>query len=264
MSAQPPGVEATGRLLEARALEVEFDGFRALDRVDFALDAGELVGIAGTNGAGKSTLFGALAGQVRLSGGTVRFAGREIGREPPHRRARAGLARTFQVPREFARLSVLENLLAAAPNPRHETLFAAWFGRAAAARHDAQLAMRADELLELTRLSRVRDEPAASLSGGQKKLLELARALMGSPRCILLDEPFAGVNPVLIGQLIEVLRSIRKRGIAMVVIEHHLQALRALVDRLIVMDQGRVIAEGEPTGVLEDPRVAEAYMGGVI
>jgi branched-chain amino acid transport system ATP-binding protein len=255
---------APGLLLEARGLLVDFDGFRALDGVDVSVGVGELVGIAGTNGAGKSTLFGALAGQVGLAGGSVRFAGHVISREPPHRRARAGLARTFQVPREFGRLSVLENLLVAAPNPRHETLFAAWLGRSAATRHDSLLAAHADELLELTRLAHVRNEPAASLSGGQKKLLELARALMGAPRCILLDEPFAGVNPVLINQLIEVLRAIQKRGVALVVIEHHLQALRALVERLIVMDQGRVIAEGEPGSVLEDPLVAEAYMGGVL
>lgn len=261
--AQAPSGKAAP-LLDARALQVEFDGFRALDRVDFAVNAGELIGIAGTNGAGKSTLFGALAGQVALRGGAVHFAGHDLTREPIHRRARAGLARTFQVPREFGRLSVLENLLAAAPNPHHETLLGAWFGRAAAARHDAQLAARANEWLELTRLSALRDQPAAALSGGQKKLLEFARALMGSPRCILLDEPFAGVNPVLIEQLIEVLRAIHDRGIALVVIEHHLQALRALVSRLVVMDQGRVIAQGSPQEVLDDPRVAEAYMGGVI
>ena len=192
------------------------------------------------------------------------FEGRDITRKPPYRRARAGLARTFQVPREFGRLSVLDNLRAAAPNDAHETLLGAWFARAAAAQTDAGLAAQADEILALVGLQAVRDLPAASLSGGQKKLLELARALMGRPRCILLDEPFAGVNPVLIGQLLEVLRAIHARGIALVVIEHHLQALKALVSRLVVMDQGRVIADGEPAAVLTDERVQAAYMGGVV
>ena len=251
-------------MLEVRQVVVEYGGFRAVDGVSLGIQAGAIVGIAGTNGAGKTTLFGVMAGQVAAASGSVSFEGRDITRKPPYRRARAGLARTFQVPREFGRLSVLDNLRAAAPNDAHETLLGAWFARAAAAQTDAGLAAQADEILALVGLQAVRDLPAASLSGGQKKLLELARALMGRPRCILLDEPFAGVNPVLIGQLLEVLRAIHARGIALVVIEHHLQALKALVSRLVVMDQGRVIADGEPAAVLTDERVQAAYMGGVV
>jgi branched-chain amino acid transport system ATP-binding protein len=168
------------------------------------------------------------------------------------------------VPREFSRLSVLDNLRAAAPNDAHETLAAAWFARSPARCADEQLAIRADETLALVGLQAVRDLPAAALSGGQKKLLELARALMAVPKCILLDEPFAGVNPVLIGQLMQVLRAIHARGVALLIIEHHLQALKALVPRLIVMDQGRVLADGEPSVVLDDARVQAAYMGGVV
>lgn len=251
-------------LLEARSVRVEFDGFRAVDDLNLNLAEGELLGIAGTNGAGKSTLFGAIAGQVSMSSGELRFSGTDITRLPIHRRARLGLARTFQVPREFGQLTVRDNLLAAAPNDKHETLLAAWIGRGAARRADAQLLDRAEHLLALTGLANQAGTLAASLSGGQKKLLELARALMTQPRCILLDEPFAGVNPVLIEQLIGVLHTIHAQGIALVVIEHHLQALRSLVQRLIVMDQGRIIAEGPPGSVLDDPKVAEAYMGGVV
>ena len=251
-------------MLEVREVVVEYSGFRAVDGVSLAIEAGALVGIAGTNGAGKTTLFGVMAGQVASASGTVAFEGHDMTRKPPYRRARAGLARTFQVPREFGRLSVLDNLRAAAPNDAHETLLGAWFGRASAAKADAEIAARADDILALVGLQAVRDLPAASLSGGQKKLLELARALMGAPRCILLDEPFAGVNPVLIGQLLDVLRAIHARGIALVVIEHHLQALKALVSRLVVMDQGRVIADGAPQAVLTDARVQAAYMGGVV
>ncbi|MEO7854055.1 MAG: ABC transporter ATP-binding protein [Rubrivivax sp.] len=251
-------------MLEVREVVVEYGGFRAVGGVSLDIEAGAIVGIAGTNGAGKTTLFGVMAGQVAAASGTVAFEGQDITRKPPYRRARAGLARTFQVPREFGRLSVLDNLRAAAPNDAHETLLGAWFGRASAAKADVEIAARADEVLTLVGLQGVRDLPAASLSGGQKKLLELARALMGAPRCILLDEPFAGVNPVLIGQLLDVLRAIHARGIALVVIEHHLQALKALVSRLVVMDQGRVIADGAPQAVLTDARVQAAYMGGVV
>jgi branched-chain amino acid transport system ATP-binding protein len=259
----PPPEAAPPALLEARNVTVAFDGFRAVDDVTFAVAAGALVGIAGTNGAGKSTLFAALAGQLPVSAGEIRLLGRDVTALPAHRRARLGLARTFQVPREFGTLSVLDNLLAAAPNARHETLAAAWFGRAGGRRRDDELTAQADEVLRLTGLVAMRDQPAAALSGGQKKLLELSRALMGQPRCILLDEPFAGVNPVLIGQLLEVLRAIHARGLALVVIEHHLQALKTLVQRLVVMDQGRILADGAPQAVLDDARVQAAYMGGV-
>ena len=258
-----PASAPTNPLLEADRVVVAFDGFRAVDGVTFTLAAGALVGIAGTNGAGKSSLFAALAGQLPVSGGVIRLDGRDVTHTPAHRRARLGLARTFQVPREFATLSVLDNLLAAAPNDLHETLAAAWLGRAGNRRRDAELTVQADEVLRTTGLAAMRDQPAAALSGGQKKLLELSRALMGQPRCILLDEPFAGVNPVLIGQLLEVLRAIHARGIALVVIEHHLQALKTLVQRLIVMDQGRILADGPPAQVLDDSRVQAAYMGGV-
>lgn len=251
-------------MIEVRNVCVEFDGFRAVDDVSLNVEAGTIVGIAGTNGAGKTTLFGAIAGQIAVSRGTVTFDGHDITRTAPNRRARLGLARTFQVPREFGRLSVMENLLAAALNDAHESLAAAWFGRAASRRADAQISERADEVLALVGLRPMRDQPAAALSGGQKKLLELARALMGTPKCMLLDEPFAGVNPVLVGQLLDVLRAIHARGIALVVIEHHLQALKSLVQRLIVMDQGRVIADGAPDAVLDEARVQEAYMGGVV
>jgi len=251
-------------MLEVHGVCVEFDGFRAVESVNLVVPDAAIVGIAGTNGAGKSTLFGAIAGQVRVTGGSLAFDGRDITHMPSHRRARLGLARTFQVPREFGRLSVLENLLVAAPNDAHETLVGAWLGRAAARRADAALTARADETLALVGLAGVRDQPAAGLSGGQKKLLELGRALMGTPRCILLDEPFAGVNPVLIEQLIVVLRAIHARDISLVVIEHHLQALKSLVQTLVVMDQGQVIAAGPPGAVLDDARVQSAYMGGVV
>jgi branched-chain amino acid transport system ATP-binding protein len=251
-------------VLQVREACVDFDAFRAVDDVNLSLAQGELLGIAGTNGAGKSTLFAAIAGQQDTSAGRIEFQGIDVTRKAVHERARLGLARTFQTPREFAHLSVLENLLAAAPNRRHESLLGSWLGRSASQRHELDLVRQADEILAFVKLMPVRDQAAGGLSGGQKKLLELARVLMLSPRLIMLDEPFAGVNPVLIGEIIEVLRKLHARGIALIVVEHHLQALKSFVQRLIVMDQGRILADGDPHMVLDDPRVQAAYMGGVV
>lgn len=251
-------------MLQVQQVSVDFDAFRAVNDVSLSVAAGELLGIAGTNGAGKSTLFAAVAGQQATSAGRILFHGSDVTRQPVFARARLGLARTFQTPREFARLTVLENLLAAAPNRRHESLLASWLGRPGWQRHEQELIRQADEILAFVRLTPVRDQLAGGLSGGQKKLLELARVLMLKPSLIMLDEPFAGVNPVLIGAIVEVLRDLHGRGIALVVVEHHLQALKSLVQRLVVMDQGRVLADGDPHQVLADPRVQAAYMGGVV
>ena len=251
-------------VLQVQQACVDFDAFRAVNTVSMAVTEGELLGIAGTNGAGKSTLFAAIAGQQSTSAGRIIFQSRAITRTPIHERARLGLARTFQTPREFAHLSVLENLLAAAPNRRHESLLASWLGRPASQRHELELVRQADEILAFVKLIPVRNQPAGALSGGQKKLLELARVLMLSPKLIMLDEPFAGVNPVLIGEIIEVLRKLHARGIALIVVEHHLQALKSFVQRLIVMDQGQILADGNPYTVLDDPKVQAAYMGGVV
>lgn len=251
-------------VLQVQHACVNFDAFRAVDDVSVDVAEGELLGIAGTNGAGKSTLFAAIAGQQSTSAGRILFQGNDVTRQSVHERARRGLARTFQTPREFAHLSVLENLLAAAPNPRYESLLASWLGRPASQRNELKLTGQADEILSFVKLLPVRDQPAGGLSGGQKKLLELARVLMLNPTMIMLDEPFAGVNPVLIGEIIDVLRKLNERGIALIVVEHHLQALKSFVQRLIVMDQGKILADGNPHTVLDDPRVQAAYMGGVV
>jgi branched-chain amino acid transport system ATP-binding protein len=252
-------------LLVAKDIVKHFDGFRVLDDVSFEVAEQGLTGIVGTNGAGKSTLFAVVSGQLPADAGSVRFAGHDIGQLSPMQRAQRGLGRTFQVPREFGHLTVRENLLAAAPRAHGETLMSVFFSRRRVAAEDAELGAQADHWIDFLNLKAVAGKPASSLSGGQKKLLELGRVLMLEPKCVLLDEPFAGVNPVLIGEISEKLRQLNAtRGIAFVIIEHHLEALKALVQHLYVMDQGRVIADGDPAAVLADPRVHEAYMGGVI
>lgn len=252
-------------LLAAVGVRKSFDGFQVLDDVSFAVPERGLTGIVGTNGAGKSTLFGVVSGQLDADGGRVSFAAADITGLPPMRRARLGLGRTFQVPREFTHLTVRENFLVAARRDYGETLRSVFIGWGRVRREERALRERADGWIEFLNLRQVADKPAGTLSGGQKKLLELGRMLMLEPRCILLDEPFAGVNPVLVAEISTRIRELNDaHGIAFVIIEHHLEALKALVGHLYVMDQGRIIADGEPAAVLADARVLEAYMGGVI
>ncbi len=251
-------------MLKVEAVTRQFGGFKAVDGVSLQLNAGEILGIAGTNGAGKSTLFAAIAGQQPADAGQIEFEGHDITRMPPYRRARLGLVRTFQIPREFKSLTVHENLMAAAANPQGERLVNAFFQTRSLREHEAQLSAKADRILQFLNLARVRDATAGGLSGGQKKLVELGRVLMLDPRCILLDEPFAGVNPVLIEEICDRVRELNGQGIAFILIEHHLQALKSLSNRMIVMDRGSILAEGDPHTVLDDPRVQEAYMGGVV
>ncbi|MDO4723683.1 MAG: ABC transporter ATP-binding protein [Comamonadaceae bacterium] len=251
-------------MLSVHGVTRRFGGFKAVDAVSLQLAPDEILGIAGTNGAGKSTLFAVIAGQQAVDAGDIEFAGHDITKLAPYQRARLGLVRTFQVPREFQSLTVMENLLAAAPNPKGERLLGAFFQTRSLREHEQCLQDKADGILRFLNLSRVAGVKAGGLSGGQKKLVELGRVLMCDPRCILLDEPFAGVNPVLIGEICERVLQLRAKGIALIVIEHHLQALKSLSDRMLVMDRGRILAEGLPQQVLDDPRVQEAYMGGEV
>lgn len=250
-------------MLQVQNVSCRYGGFTAVDKVSLSLQSKEILGIAGTNGAGKSTLFAAIAGQQTASSGKILFQGTDISHLPPYLRAQNGLVRTFQVPREFKSLTVHENLMVAAPNAQGEQLYAALITTSGRMRREQALTEKADQILGFLNLAKVRDTQASKLSGGQKKLLELGRVLMLDPRCILLDEPFAGVNPVLIEEICEHVHTLNAQGIAFIVIEHHLQALKSLTKRLIVMDRGTVLAEGDPQSVLDDPRVQQAYMGGI-
>ncbi len=252
-------------MLKVENVSVKYGPFIAVDDASLEVGAGETVGLAGTNGAGKSTLFAAIAGQLPAATGSIRFQGKEIMGQPSYTRAGLGLSRTFQVPREFGKLTVLENLLVAASDPRDENMLTSWFRRGRMHATTQRRTEQADTVLESLGILHVRDLLASQLSGGQKKLLELARVLMQKPSIILLDEPFAGVNPVRIGEMMEIFRTLAaKQGIALLIVEHHLQALQSLCSRLYVMDQGRIIAHGDPSTVLNSKTVQDAYMGGVI
>ena len=240
-----------------------FGGFRALDDVSLEVGAGELFGVIGPNGAGKSTLFAVISGFQPADAGQVTLNGRDISKLAPYTRARAGMVRTFQVPREFRHMTVRENLMVAAPGQSGESLISLFIRPGQVREEEARNADQVGKIIDFLRLVDVADVPSGSLSGGQKKLLELGRALMVSPKLILLDEPFAGVNPVLIEVIAERIRELNARGIGFLIIEHDLAALTRLVPQLAMMDRGRIIARGAPAKVLQDASVREAYLGGL-
>ncbi|TDT93455.1 amino acid/amide ABC transporter ATP-binding protein 1 (HAAT family) [Azorhizobium sp. AG788] len=248
--------------LSIQGLTKAYGGLRVVDEVRFEVPSGALVGVIGPNGAGKSTLFSLITGFLAADGGNVAFEGRALGRASPMERARAGMVRTFQVPREFSHLTVRENLMAAYPKQSGERLIDTFFRPGRVKAEEAAIAREVEETIAFLRLQKVADVPAGRLSGGQKKLVELGRALMTGARMILLDEPFAGVNPVLIEELSVRIRELNARGIGFLIIEHDLPALNKLVSTLHVMDRGQLIASGTPAEVLANPRVRDAYLGG--
>ncbi|MBX3578917.1 MAG: ABC transporter ATP-binding protein [Rhizobiaceae bacterium] len=250
-------------ILSARDISVSFGGFTAVDGAGIDVAEGAVVGLVGPNGAGKSSLFGAITGYLPASGGTVSLDGVDISRLPAYGRVRRGLGRTFQVPREFTHLSVRDNLSAAVPEQSGETLLKLFGSPSAVRKDEARVRRKVDEVLEIVGLGHVQDLHGGSLSGGQRKLLELGRVLLTDPRVVLLDEPFGGVNPVMIERLSEVIKSLNDRGVAFLIVEHNLAALSRLVGRLYVMDRGKVIAEGAPADVLSLPAVQDAYLGTV-
>jgi neutral amino acid transport system ATP-binding protein len=237
-----------------------FDGVRAVDGASLEVEPGSITGLIGPNGAGKSTLFHCVSGFLRPQSGSVLLDGKRIDGRAPHRIARAGLIRTFQTPRALTRMTVLENVMLAAPHHRGERLGGSL--AAPARRREREVRVRAAELLELVRLDGHSAALAGTLSGGQRKLLELVRALMAEPRILLLDEPMAGVSPTLRVELLEHILALRQRdGITLLIVEHDLDFVMRASDRVIVMNDGRVIAHGSPDEVRADERVVDAYLG---
>ena len=239
-----------------------YGGQVVVDKVSLEVPTGGLVGLIGPNGAGKSTLFSLISGFLEGEGGHVTLDGQALDNMAPFDRAKAGMVRTFQVPREYTHLTVRENLLAAAPDQSGESLLNIFFKPLRIAAEEEALAEKVESTLTFLKLDKVAHVASGSLSGGQKKLLELGRALMTGARLILLDEPFAGVNPVLIEELSARIRDLNQREVGFLIIEHDLRALSRLVTSLHVMDRGRLIASGAPEAVLSDPLVREAYLGG--
>ena len=243
-------------LLEVRDVAHAFGGVRAVDGATFDVQAGSITGLIGPNGAGKSTLFNCISGFLRPRSGRVSMEGRRIDRLPPHRIARGGLVRTFQTPRALLRMTVAENVLLATPRHPGERL-----GRRGRSR-EREAQARAGELLALVGLDGHAGALAGTLSGGQRKLLDLIRALQAEPRLLLLDEPMAGVNPTLRVELLQHIRDLRDRdGITLLIVEHDLDFVMGASDRVVVLNDGRVIANGTPEEVRGDERVVDAYLG---
>ncbi len=257
----PPTAAAPAPILEAIRVSRRFGGLVAVDEVSLSIAAGEVVGLIGPNGAGKSTLFDVLAGERQPSAGQVLLRGRRVEREPAEARLAGGLGRTFQIPRPFGALSVLENVMLGAAHHPGERLWPNLFAPTRVAAAERAARARALEILAFLGLEALAKEPARVLSGGQRKLLELARVLMAEPAVVLLDEPAAGVHPTLMQTIVERLATLARGGLAVLLIEHHLGLIAELCARAVVMAEGRVLCVGTPAAVLADARVAEAYVG---
>jgi ABC-type branched-subunit amino acid transport system ATPase component len=240
-------------LLEVEGLTKRFGGVTAVDRCSFAVPEGSVAALVGPNGSGKTTAFNLITGYTRPEAGTIRFAGATVRRPDPTRLARRGLTRTFQQARIFPDLTLVENMVAAVQLP-----WLATFRRRVRVPERA----RASELLEEFGLARLSGDKAGTLSYGQKKLLEFATVLMGEPRLVLLDEPTAGVNPVLVEQIEHRVRELNARGLTFLVVEHNMNLVMRLCDPVVVLDHGTKLAEGPPETVRNDPRVLDAYLGG--
>jgi len=250
--------------LEIGHISASLGGVEILKDIAFSVPEDGITGLIGPNGAGKSTLFSVISGFLRQSSGQIRLGGRTLDGAGAAERARAGMVRTFQVPREFRHMTVRENLYAAAPDQPGEHLINLFLRRARVLAREREVREQAEAVLDFLKLGGVADLPSGQLSGGQKKLLELGRVMMLGPRIILLDEPFAGVNALLIADIMDRVRELHRRGIGFLIIEHDLEALSDLVDDMHVLDQGSLLASGPPQMVLTDPRVRDAYLGGSV
>jgi branched-chain amino acid transport system ATP-binding protein len=247
-------------LLEASGITKRFGGPIALNGVNFELEKGRIASIIGPNGAGKTTFFNVLTGFDRADGGHWKFDGVDVSGWPAYRVARQGMVRTFQLTKALAGMTVLDNMLLGAPRQAGERIYLAplrfhWRVQEAGVRE------RASALLADFGLIAMQHEFAGTLSGGQRKLLEMARALMSDPRILMLDEPMAGVNPALVQSLLAHVSRLRDAGLTIVFVEHDMDVVMSISDRVVCLAEGKVIAQGSPREIVADPHVIEAYLG---
>ncbi|NEE02214.1 ABC transporter ATP-binding protein [Phytoactinopolyspora halotolerans] len=255
-----PGAPKRDPILIADDVVRRFGGLTAVDVEHLEIQRGAITALIGPNGAGKTTFFNLLTGFDRPDAGRWTFHGHQVSGQPPFRIARAGLVRTFQLTKALTRLSVIENMRLGATDQTGERAWRAvlpWLWN----KQERALTERADELLARFKLDHMRDEYAGELSGGQRKLLEMARALMAEPTMVMLDEPMAGVNPALTQSLLEHVKDLRNLGMTVLFVEHDMDMVRDISDWVVVMAEGRVVSEGPPDAVMSDPAVIDAYLG---
>jgi neutral amino acid transport system ATP-binding protein len=255
-----PGSKKPDPILIGDGVRRQFGGIVAVDVDHIEVQRGSITALIGPNGAGKTTLFNLLTGFDNPNTGSWSFDGRSMEKVAPHRTASLGMVRTFQLTKSLTKLSVIENMRLGATDQKGEKwwngLFSGiWKGQ------EESITKRAEELLERFKLSHMRDEYAGSLSGGQRKLLEMARALMTNPTLVMLDEPMAGVNPALKQSLNEHIRGLRDEGMTVLFVEHDMDMVHDVSDWVIVMAEGRIIAEGTPDDISRNPAVIDAYLG---
>jgi len=240
-------------LLEAANVSKAFGGVRALDACSITVEKGSMTGLIGPNGSGKTTLFNVMTGYETVDAGEVRFSGRPIQNSTPDRVFALGIGRTFQLTRIFPRLTVLENMHVAVQRTGFKALFGRWTS--------SKEHQRALDLLDFVGIIGLKDLPAGNLSYGQKKLLEFAYILIAEPQVILLDEPAGGVNPTMISYLSDRIRDLNKKGVTFLIVEHNMEFVMSICEKVTVMDHGSKIAEGTPDEVRDNPSVLEAYLG---
>jgi LPS export ABC transporter ATP-binding protein len=242
-------------LLEVNKLTKRFGGITAIDNVSLQIEEGEIVGLIGPNGSGKTTLFNCISGFYRPDEGKILFNGEDITNLRMCDISKRGIARTFQLTRIFPRLSVIQNMIVAQSHKNENILMA--FRKST-----TEIREKALKLLKFVGLDHLKNEPAGELSYGQQKLLEFAMSLMQDPKLLLLDEPAAGINPVMIEKIKEYIREVNKKGLTIFLIEHKMDVVMDLCKRIYVLNYGKLIAEGKPKEIQENPEVLEAYLGG--
>jgi neutral amino acid transport system ATP-binding protein len=258
--ASEPGVAKADPILVADRVTRHFGGLVAVDVEHVEFQRGAITALIGPNGAGKTTLFNLLTGFDRPDQGTWQFDGHPLQRQPSFRIARRGVVRTFQLTKALARMSVLDNMKLGATYQSGENFFRA-FVRPWWRQQEGAVEARADELLERFNLAHMRDDFAGELSGGQRKLLEMARALMVEPRLIMLDEPMAGVNPALAETIMRHVGELRDAGLSVIFVEHDMDVVREISDWVVVMNEGQIVAEGRHNSIVTNPVVIDAYLG---
>lgn len=250
-------------MIEVRDVVKRFGGLVAVDHCSLTIEQGKITGLIGPNGAGKTTLFNIIAGFLPPTSGQILLDGEDVTGLPTFKLFAKGLVRTFQIPHELPRMTVLENLMLVPEGQSGENLLNAWLRPGKARADERRVRERAEEVLEMLELTHVRRHLAGNLSGGQKKLLEIGRSMMTNPRVVLLDEPGAGVNRTLMGKLSEVIRKLnQEKGYTFCIIEHDMDLMAELCDPVICMAQGKVLAQGTMADIRANEAVLEAYFGG--